>query len=245
MKILGIIPSRYQAERFPGKPLADINGKSLIQRVYEKCQAAQKLTDLVVATDDKRIFDHVQGFGGKVVMTGEHPSGTDRCAEAFLHTNAREKYDYVINIQGDEPLIDPNLIDSLANLLDYKTEIATAANLIKSVSDLEDPNIVKVVMTMRKQALYFSRGVIPFVRGLDKTDWLKNHDFYKHIGIYAFRSDILEQIIKIPLNVLEKTEKLEQLRWLGYGYKINVCITDYENIGVDTPEDIERVNKYL
>ncbi len=245
MKILGIIPSRFEAERFPGKPLVDIKGKTLIQRVYEQCIKSEKLSEVIVATDDERILEHVKSFGGNAILTGVQASGTDRCAEAFLKIPGREKYDYVINIQGDEPLINPILIDKLTELLDYKTEIATAASVIKNLEDLENPNIVKVVMTMRKQALYFSRGVIPYVRGLEKKDWLENHDFYKHIGIYAYRSDVIEQIIKIPINVLEKTEKLEQLRWLGYGYKINVCITEYNNVGVDVPEDVDEILKLL
>ncbi len=240
MKVLGIIPARFGSTRFPGKPLIDIDGKSLIRRVYEQCSKSEKLSHVVVATDDVRIKDHVLSFGGKAVLTSEfHPSGTDRCAEAYLLLRQKNDYDYIINIQGDEPFIKPALIDDLIDLLDYKTEIATAVKRIEDLATLEDTNVVKAVVTMRKQALYFSRQVIPHVRGVERKDWLSKADFYKHIGIYAFRNDVLEQIVKLPMNVLEQTEKLEQLRWLGYGYKILVKETDYDSVGIDTPEDLE------
>jgi 3-deoxy-manno-octulosonate cytidylyltransferase (CMP-KDO synthetase) len=244
LKILGIIPARYGSTRFPGKPLINISGKSLIQRVYEQCIKAEKLTDVVVATDDIRIKDHVIGFGGVAVMTSEaHQSGTDRCAEAYLLTRHKEDYDFVVNIQGDEPFINPQLIDDLLETVDFKTEIGTAVIKIDNNEDLFDPNVVKAVLTMRKQALYFSRETIPHVRGVEKTKWLDHADFYKHIGIYAFRNDILEQIVKLPLNVLENTEKLEQLRWLGYGYKVYAHITEFDSIGIDTPEDLEGLQQ--
>ena len=240
MKVLGIIPARFGSTRFPGKPLIDIDGKSLIRRVYEQCSKSEKLSHVVVATDDVRIKDHVLSFGGKAVLTSEfHPSGTDRCAEAYLLLRQKNDYDYIINIQGDEPFIKPALIDDLIDLLDYKTEIATAVKRIEDLATLEDTNVVKAVVTMRKQAIYFSRQVIPHVRGVERKDWLSKADFYKHIGIYAFRNDVLEQIVKLPMNVLEQTEKLEQLRWLGYGYKILVKETDYDSVGIDTPEDLE------
>ncbi|MCL4124045.1 UNVERIFIED_CONTAM: hypothetical protein GTU68_002160, partial [Idotea baltica] len=229
-KILGIIPARYASTRFPGKPLVDVGGKSLIQRVYEQSKKSELISDVVVATDDIRIKDHVESFGGKAILTSElHPSGTDRCAEAYLQLKGDNDYDFILNIQGDEPFIRTELIDELIELLDYKTEIATAVKKIKDSETLEDPNVVKAVLTMRKQALYFSRQAIPYEHG----------DFFKHIGIYAFRNDILEQIVKLPLNVLENTEKLEQLRWLGYGYKIMVKETEYDSVGIDTPEDLK------
>lgn len=240
MKVLGIIPARYASTRFPGKPLVDVGGKSLIQRVYEQSNKSELMSDVVVATDDIRIKDHVESFGGKAILTSElHPSGTDRCAEAYLQLKIDDEYDFILNIQGDEPFIRTELIDELIELLDFKTEIATAVKKIKDSETLEDPNVVKAVLTMRKQALYFSRQPIPYVRGVERGEWLEHADFFKHIGIYAFRNDILEQIVKLPLNVLENTEKLEQLRWLGYGYKIMVKETEYDSVGIDTPEDLK------
>jgi 3-deoxy-manno-octulosonate cytidylyltransferase (CMP-KDO synthetase) len=246
MKIIGIIPARFASSRFPGKPLADIGGKSMIQRVYEQVQKAKSLSKVVVATDDYRIFDHVVEFGGEVYMTAEnHPSGTDRCFEALQKAGGSSKYDYIVNIQGDEPFIDPDTIEQMAKLLDFKTEIATAVKKINDYETLFDPNVVKAVLTMRKQCLYFSRQTVPFVRGHEPKTWLEHADFYKHIGLYAYRNDVLEQISHLPPSPLENTEKLEQLRWLGYGYKIYATITSYESIGVDSPEDLEKLNKRL
>lgn len=246
MKILGIIPARFASSRFPGKPLADIGGKSMIQRVYEQALKAKSLSKVVVATDDSRIFDHVIGFGGEAYMTAEnHPSGTDRCFEALQKAGGSSKFDYIINIQGDEPFIDPETIEQMAKLLDFKTEIATAVKKINDYNTLFDPNVVKAVLTMRKQCLYFSRQTVPYVRGHEPETWLEHADFYKHIGLYAYRNDVLEQISHLPPSPLENTEKLEQLRWLGYGYKIYATITNYESIGVDTPEDLEKLNKSL
>ena len=244
MKILGIIPARFASSRFPGKPLADIGGKSMIQRVYEQAQKAKSLSKVVVATDDSRIFDHIIGFGGEAYMTAEnHPSGTDRCFEALQKAGGSSKYDYIINIQGDEPFIDPETVEQMAKLLDFKTEIATAVKKINDYETLFDPNVVKAVLTMRKQCLYFSRQIVPYVRGHEPETWLEHADFYKHIGLYAYRNDVLEQISHLPPSPLENTEKLEQLRWLGYGYKIYATITNYESIGIDTPEDLEKLNK--
>jgi 3-deoxy-manno-octulosonate cytidylyltransferase (CMP-KDO synthetase) len=244
MKILGIIPARFASSRFPGKPLADIGGKSMIQRVYEQAQKAKSLSKVVVATDDSRIFDHIIGFGGEAYMTAEnHPSGTDRCFEALQKAGGSSKYDYIINIQGDEPFIDPETVEQMAKLLDFKTEIATAVKKINDYETLFDPNVVKAVLTMRKQCLYFSRQTVPYVRGHEPETWLDHADFYKHIGLYAYRNDVLEQISHLPPSPLENTEKLEQLRWLGYGYKIYATITNYESIGIDTPEDLEKLNK--
>ncbi|MER0442404.1 3-deoxy-manno-octulosonate cytidylyltransferase [Emticicia sp. W12TSBA100-4] len=246
MKILGIIPARFASSRFPGKPLADIGGKSMIQRVYEQAQKAKSLSKVVVATDDPRILSHVISFGGEAYMTSEnHPSGTDRCFEALQKAGGSSKFDYIINIQGDEPFIDPETIEQMAKLLDFKTEIATAVKKISDYETLFDPNVVKAVLTMRKQCLYFSRQTVPYVRGHEPETWLEHADFYKHIGLYAYRNDVLEQISHLPPSPLENTEKLEQLRWLGYGYKIYATITNYESIGVDTPEDLEKLNKSL
>lgn len=244
MKIIGIIPARYASTRFPGKPLKEIDGKSVIQRVVEQCKKSKSLDDVVVATDDSRILQHVESFGAKAIMTrSNHESGTDRCAEVMDELKAWDSYDFVINIQGDEPFIEPKLIDELATSLDFKIEIGTAVKRISSLEELTNPNVVKAVLTMRRQALYFSRQVIPFVRDVAKENWLTNAEFFKHIGIYAFRTDILKQIVKLPPNVLERTEKLEQLRWLGYGYKIQAVATDYESIGIDTPKDLENATK--
>jgi 3-deoxy-manno-octulosonate cytidylyltransferase (CMP-KDO synthetase) len=244
LKILGIIPARYASTRLPGKPLVDIVGQTLIQRVYNQCLKSKLLTNVVIATDDIRIKEHVMAFGGNAIMTSVlHQSGTDRCAEAFLVMKQKEDYDFVVNIQGDEPFIQPELIDDLIGMLDYKTEIATVVKKIVTYETLFDYNVVKAVLTMRKQALYFSRETIPHVRGIDKSEWLDHADFFKHIGIYAFRNDILEQIVKLPQNVLENTEKLEQLRWLGYGYKIYVKETEYESLGIDTPEDLKGLGE--
>ena len=246
MKILGIIPARFASSRFPGKPLANIGGKSMIQRVYEQALKAKSLSKVVVATDDTRILDHVTAFGGEAYMTAEnHPSGTDRCFEALQKAGGGSKFDYIINIQGDEPYIDPETIDQMAKLLDFKTEIVTAVKKITDYETLFDPNVVKAVLTMRKQCLYFSRQTVPYVRGFEPETWLEHADFYKHIGLYAYRNDVLEQISHLPPSPLENTEKLEQLRWLGYGYKIYATITNYESIGVDTPEDLEKLNKTL
>lgn len=240
MKIIGIIPARYASTRFPGKPLEMIAGKSMIERVYEQCKKAKSLEEVVVATDDERIFKHVESFGGLVEMTSvAHVTGTDRCAEAVANINGYAKFDYIVNIQGDEPFIKPQLINDLCEVLDFKTEIATTVKRIASLQELENPNVVKAVLTMRKQALYFSRQAIPYIRDVPKEDWLKKAEFFKHIGIYAFRSDILSQIVKLPANVLEQNEKLEQLRWLGYGFRIQAVETVFESIGIDTPKDLD------
>lgn len=242
MKILGIIPARFASSRFPGKPLVDIGGKSMIRRVYEQAQKAPSLTSVAVATDDQRIYDHVFGFGGEVYMTSEnHPSGTDRCYEAYQKAGGSSKFDYVINIQGDEPFIDPAIIEQMAVLLDSKTEIATAVKKIKDYNMLFDPNVVKAVLALGKQCLYFSRQTLPYVRGEAPESWLDHADFYKHIGLYAYRSDVLEKIALLQPSKLENTEKLEQLRWLEHGYKIFATITEYESIGVDTPEDLGKL----
>lgn len=240
MKVLGVIPARYESTRFPGKPLVDIQGKSMIARVYERCSSASSLDQVIVATDDTRIYDHVSSFGGEVMMTSDrHRSGTDRCAEvAAEHSDAG----IVVNIQGDEPFIDPAQIDQLVQLFDGPSgvDIATLAKKIDSEKPLLDPNIVKVVFNAEAQALYFSRSTIPFVRNLASSQWLRHHDFYKHIGIYAFRNDVLQACAGLPQGRLEVMESLEQLRWLEAGYSIKVGLTVLETIGIDTPEDLEK-----
>ncbi|PWJ42366.1 3-deoxy-manno-octulosonate cytidylyltransferase [Sediminitomix flava] len=243
---LGIIPARYASTRFPAKPLADLKGKSVLQRVYEQAKKAKTLDHVVVATDHQEIFQHVIDFGGEVVMTNEnHQSGTDRCYEALINTKL--DFDYIINIQGDEPFIDPNEIDLLANLLEQDgTDIATLAVKIKSSETLFDPNAVKVVLDNQQKALYFSRSPIPFQRNTtEKNEWIEKHDYFKHLGIYGYRAKVLEEITTLSPSDLEKVESLEQLRWLENGYSIRVGFTKHENIGIDTPEDLEKARKML
>lgn len=241
MKFLGIIPARYASTRFPGKPLADIAGKPMIQWVYER--VAGLADEVCVATDDDRIFQTVRNFGGKAVMTSpDHRSGTDRCYEAL--TKTKGIFDVVINIQGDEPFIKPSQIELLKDCFeDGKTQIAT---LVKPFPDdvhfdvLFSPNTPKVILNKHREAVYFSRSVIPYIRGEHHTKWLKLFTFYKHIGIYAYKSDVLGEITALPQSPLELAESLEQLRWIENGYAIKAGITDEETIGIDTPEDLEK-----
>lgn len=244
MRFIGIIPARYASSRFPGKPLAMINGKSMIQRVYEQASKAKSLIEVFVATDDKSIYDHVQGFGGKVFMTdSNHPSGTDRCNEVMKHLQSQgQTYDVAINIQGDEPYINPIQIDKLAEAFDQEeTEIATLIKPILDADELNNPNVVKVVRQINGKALYFSRFPIPFFRGQNTDEIFEKTDHFKHIGIYAYRSDILTQICALSTSKLEESESLEQLRWLENGYSIQTKITDFESIAVDTPEDLLKL----
>lgn len=243
--IVGIIPARYASTRLPGKPLIDIDGKSMIQRVYEQASKSKSLQQIVVATDDQRIFDHVTGFGGEVVMTGErHPSGTDRCWEAAQQLSGNFKY--VINIQGDEPFIDPSQIDTLAEVLkDETTELATLIIPVIDHETLFDYGEVKVTLNADMEALYFSRMVIPYIKGIDQKQWHLNHTFYRHVGMYAYRTDVLGRITQLSVSSLEKAESLEQLRWLENGFKIKCAITDFESHCIDTPEDVERVLKMM
>lgn len=242
--ILGIIPARYASTRFPAKPLADIAGKSMIQRVYEQVKKSSLLTDALVATDNQKIFDHVIAFGGKVCMTKEsHVSGTDRCYEAL--TLQKGTFEYVINIQGDEPFIQPEQIDLLAKLLDGKTEIATLVKKIEDKEQLFNPNVVKAVVSEKGEALYFSRSTVPHIRNTSDAEWLSKHTFYKHIGMYGYRTDVLKQLTALPVSPLEKAESLEQLRWLENGFRIKVAETKTETIGIDTPEDLQNALKSM
>ena len=251
MKYFGIIPARYASTRFPGKPLADICHKTVIHRVYE--QASKKLDTLLVATDDERIYDHVESFGGKVVLTRpDHRCGTDRCLEAYMAITTpswREQNDadtVIINIQGDEPFIQPEQIQSLIDCFenDPQTQIATLVRPYTekdTLEDLENPNTPKVVWSKQtNEALYFSRSVIPFLRGIEKNEWLAKGQFYRHIGLYAYRADILQQITHLQPSPLEQAESLEQLRWLENGFRIKVAQTEIETIGIDTPQDLEK-----
>lgn len=243
MKILGIIPARYASTRFPGKPLADVNDKPMIQRVYEQAKKCKLLTEVIVATDDKRIENAVHKFAGKVVMTSDkHESGTDRCFEAL--TKFGEKFNAVINIQGDEPFIHPEQISLVANCFkDKNAQLATLAMKLTSIHELTNHNTIKVIVSKKKEAIYFSRTAIPYYRGEDFTEWLKLHTYYKHIGIYGYRSDILSEVTKLERSSLEIAESLEQLRWLENGYKIAVEFTAIESFSIDTPEDLKNALK--
>jgi 3-deoxy-manno-octulosonate cytidylyltransferase (CMP-KDO synthetase) len=247
MRFLGIIPSRYASTRFPGKPLVDMDGKTMIQRVYE--QVLSTTDKLYVATDDERIAKAVRNFGGDVLLTSErHNSGTDRCYEAYR--KAGEDFDVIINIQGDEPFIQPEQIELLKSCFSESgTQIATLVKPFDKEGDFEqtifNPNTPKVVLNNLNEALYFSRSIVPYIRGKEYTEWLSSHTFYKHIGLYAYRADILKEITALPQSSLEIAESLEQLRWLQHGYKIKVGITNRETIGIDTPNDMEKALAFL
>lgn len=239
---LGIIPARYQSTRFPGKPLADITGKPMIQWVYER--ATSILEHVIIATDDVRIKDTVDNFGGEVVMTSNtHRSGTGRCAEALqlISLKAEKSYSAVINIQGDEPFIKAEQIKSIIDCFeDKETQIATLIKPIEDNNVLFDPNKPKVIIDANGFALYFSRSPIPYIRDYDKSLWHAKHTFFQHIGLYAYRSEVLLQIAELRPGKLEKAESLEQLCWLENGYRIKTSVTHYESYGIDTPADLER-----
>lgn len=247
MKFIGIIPARYASSRFPGKPLADMAGKPMIQRVYE--QVKNCVDSVYVATDDVRIQQAVLHFGGNVVMTSQnHCSGTDRCFEAYQKIG--QGYDIIINIQGDEPFIHPEQIESIkACFTDESVQIATLVKPFNESDDFEtvlfNPNSPKVVVNKNNEAMYFSRSVVPYIRNKKYTEWLHSHTFYKHIGMYAYRPDILAEITRLPQSPLEQAESLEQLRWLENGYRIKVGYTYQETIGIDTPEDLEKAIQLL
>ena len=246
MRFLGIIPARYASTRFPAKPLAILGGKTVIQRVYE--QVAGILDDAYVATDDERIEATVKAFGGKVVMTSPlHKSGTDRCYEAF--TKIEGHFDVVVNIQGDEPFIQQSQLEAIkACFDDSSTQIATLVKPFSSDDSfeaLENVNSPKVVLNKNRYAMYFSRSVIPYQRNAEKNEWLKEHTYYKHIGLYAYRTEVLKEITNLPQSPLELAESLEQLRWLENGYSIKAGITSVETIGIDTPQDLERAEEFL
>ena len=246
MKFIGIIPARYASTRFPAKPLALLGGKPVIQRVYE--QVVNVLDRAIVATDDQRIYDVVKGFGGEVVMTDvNHKSGTDRCFEAY--TKSGSDFEVIINIQGDEPFIHATQLESIKECFnDADTQIATLVKPFTcqdTFAALENVNSPKVVVNKNMQALYFSRSIIPYQRNNDKCDWLKGHTYYKHIGLYAYKAEVLKDITQLPQSSLEIAESLEQLRWLENGYTIKVGISNIETIGIDTPEDLQRAEDFL
>lgn len=246
MKFIAIIPARYESSRFPGKPLVDMDGKPMIQRVYE--QVKKSIADVYVATDDERIMEAVESFGGKAVMTSvDHRSGTDRCNEAYKKIG--QPFDVVLNIQGDEPFINPEQIDILkACFTDSSVEIATLVKPFDKNTEhnvLKNPSTPKVVISEKLEAIYFSRSIIPFLRDAQEPNWASLHTFYKHIGIYGYRTDVLKQITQLLPGVLEQAESLEQLRWIENGYKIKVGITTFETIGIDTPEDLQKAIDYM
>lgn len=275
MKILGVIPARFDSTRFPGKPLVMIDGKTMIQRVYEQAKKCESLSKVVVATDDERIFNHVVAFGGEAMMTAAtHESGTDRCAEVVetlnfalqtAHLDSDETlvfdkitpkregiFTAVINIQGDEPFIAPEQIEKIAEILrgdfaDFEGnqspsfDIATLAIELDNQEDIDNPNIVKAVFGENGRAVYFSRSPVPYLRGIDKADWARSGQFFKHIGLYGYKTSVLLAISKLPKSLLEDIESLEQLRWLENGYAIGIAETELETIGIDTPEDLEKI----
>ena len=243
MKFIAIIPARYASTRFPGKPLAMLGGKTVIQRVYE--QVTSVLGEAYVATDDERIFQAVEQFGGKAVMTrSDHKSGTDRIQEAATKINTDA--DVIINVQGDEPFIQSSQIDTLMHLFDEPdTQIGTLGKPFESMEAIENPNSPKIVTDNRGFALYFSRSVIPYIRGKERDSWFGEYPFLKHLGIYAYHREVLAEVTKLPQSSLEKAESLEQLRWLQNGYRIRVGLTDVETVGIDTPEDLQRAEEFL
>jgi 3-deoxy-manno-octulosonate cytidylyltransferase (CMP-KDO synthetase) len=243
MKFIGIIPARYASTRFPGKPLAMLGGKPVIQRVYE--QVVSVLGEAYVATDDERIFNVVESFGGKAIMTRtDHQSGTDRIEEAVskLQTDA----DVIINVQGDEPFIQKVQLETLKHLFDDPlVQIGTLGKPFESMEAVDNPNSPKIVCDINGYAMYFSRSVIPYIRNKEHNDWLEHFPFLKHIGLYAYRRDVLAEITKLPQSPLELAESLEQLRWLQNGYRIKVGVTDIETVGIDTPEDLQRAEAFI
>ncbi len=243
MKVVGIIPARYASTRFPGKPLAMIKGKTMIRRVCEQAWKS-KLDAVVVATDDVRIADEVMGFGGRYVLTDpNHRSGTDRCREAL--DLLENQYDAVINIQGDEPFIEPNQINLLVDLISRDdTELASLAMRIDDEDELFSPNAVKVVMDKNGNALYFSRNPMPFMRNIDRKEWLTKGVFYKHIGIYAYKAPTLRRIAEMQPTALECAESLEQLRWLENGLSIRLAVTQSQNVSIDTPSDLAKAEQF-
>lgn len=243
MKFIGIIPARYASTRFPGKPLALLGGKPVIQHVYEKVAAV--LEAAYVATDDERIYDVVKSFGGQVVMTRtDHKSGTDRVEEAIEKIGG--EWDVVVNVQGDEPFVAKSQLDTICHCFDDPTtQIATLGKPFESMEAVQNPNSPKIVVDNMGFAMYFSRSVIPYVRGKEKSSWLTHYPFLKHLGIYAYRKDVLRQVTQLPQSSLEIAESLEQLRWLQNGFKIKVGTTDVETVGIDTPQDLERAEEFL
>lgn len=245
MKVLAVIPSRYASTRFPGKPLTEIAGKSMIQRVYEQVIKATRISKVIVATDDQRIYDHITDFGGNVMMTSpSHQNGTERCAEVI--ERLYDEFDVILNIQGDEPFILPEQVDQLASCFDdEETDIATLIKQTDNSELLHSPNTAKVVYNTHFRALYFSREPIPHLRGVPKEEWAARRVHHLHLGVYGYRRSVLKEIVMLPLSSLESLEMLEQLRWLENGYTISVRLTDYQSVAIDTPEDLTNAEKFL
>ncbi len=247
MNILGIIPARYGSTRLEGKPLAEIKRKPMIQHVYER--ASKALDQIIVATDDDRIVSAVEGFGGEAYMTSRlHTTGTNRCLEAYHKyvDDHVENVDVVINIQGDEPMLDPDSLTELVTAFqDDRVRMATLISPVKNFHDLNDPGVVFVVFNNDHDALYFSRSALPHIQGVPEREWLSHHTFYKHIGMYAFKPEALEEFAALPMTDLEKAESLEQNRWLESGHQIRVCEIEHEGISVDTHDDLERVRSLI
>ncbi len=242
MSVIGIIPARYASSRFPGKPLVNINGKSMLQRVYEQAKMANLLNEVIIATDDERILNHVKEFGGIAINTStEHVSGTDRCYEAYC--NYAKHFDYVLNIQGDEPMLNPEQINELCRVADGNTEIATQMIRCKSYEELFDKGEVKIVLNTTNEAIYFSRSVIPAIKNSDEKEWHLNFPYQRHVGMYMYKSTILKEISSLKPTLLEKAESLEQLRWIENGFKIKCIQTNYESHCIDTPQDLEKIIK--
>jgi 3-deoxy-manno-octulosonate cytidylyltransferase (CMP-KDO synthetase) len=244
LKILGVIPARFESTRFPGKPLIDLAGKTMIERVYLQAKKSNALADVVVATDDQRIFDAVKAFKGEVILTSnKHQSGTDRCAEVSKKLIG---YDAIINIQGDEPLIDPKQINLVANCFnDISTELATLIKKIETQEELFNFNTPKVIINKKSEAIYFSRQVIPYLKNISSESFLDHHTFYKHIGIYGYRTTTLSIVSKLKISGLEKAEMLEQLRWIENGFKIKIAITKIESLAIDILSDVDAVLEVL
>jgi 3-deoxy-manno-octulosonate cytidylyltransferase (CMP-KDO synthetase) len=244
MKTLIVIPSRYGSTRFEGKPLIDIQGKSLVKRTYLQAQKSNLNARVIVATDDERIFNHVSEFGECIMTSPIHPSGTDRCFEVYDKLN--EKFDVLINLQGDEPFVQAQQIEQLAQALsNQETDIATLKKSIESQSDLLNPNIVKVVSNIHNGAIYFSRNPIPFCRGIDPSEWTKQHTYFRHIGLYGFKTSAIATLKQLQTTPLEKMESLEQLRWLENGFKIRVLETHFMSPAIDSPEDLVHIDAFL
>ena len=243
MKVIGIIPARYASSRFPGKPLAKLGGKYVIQRVVEQVGAV--LDDVYVATDDERIYNTVTSMGAKAVMTRpDHQSGTDRIAEALEKIGGN--FDVVVNIQGDEPFIQKSQIETVVECFnDADTQIATLGKKFATIEEAKNPNSPKIILDNRSYAMYFTRALAPYIRGKEENQWIDVYPFLKHIGLYAYRTEVLREVTKLPQSPLEIAEGLEQLRWLQNGYKIKVGLTEVETVGIDTPEDLRRAELFL
>jgi 3-deoxy-manno-octulosonate cytidylyltransferase (CMP-KDO synthetase) len=241
MKIIAVIPARFASTRFPGKPLVSIHGKPMVQLVYEKAVSSGVFSKVIVATDDTRIEKVVNDFGGSAMITSkDHQSGTDRCGEVINRLD--ESFDVVVNIQGDEPFIHVEQLEQLISLFENpNTQIATLKKKLNNVEDVQNMNVVKVVSDNDKRALYFSRSPIPFARGVEANEWLGKTSYYKHIGLYGYRYSVLQELVELPTSSLEACESLEQLRWLQNGFSIFITETKHESIGIDTPEDLERL----